>query len=162
MFSKVPTSVSCRPVGEHFARDRFDALDAHQHHLSPAEFGEGREVDRGFGFFRIFVAGEESDVRIHSAVCDRNAGVSRSGERRGDSRNHLEGKVGGSERLRLFPAATKHKRIPALQPDNLFSRSRLLHQQPVDFFLRQRVRPCPLSGVDELGALPRPLQHFGI
>ncbi len=130
MFSSVPTSVSCRPVvaqrikrhgqvdaqtvREHFTRDHFDSLDPHQHHLGAPEFGKRAEVDRGFRFFRILMAGEKSDVRIHSAVRDRNSGVGRPGDRRGDSWNYLEGKVRRNERLRLFRATPEQKWISTL------------------------------------------------
>ena len=106
--------IASHSVRQHFARDRFDSLDAHQHHLRASEFGERRKVDRDLGFLRIFVPGKKGDVRILSAVRHRNPGVGRSGNRRRNSGNYDERHARRSKRLRFFRAAPEHKRIPAL------------------------------------------------
>ena len=177
MFSSVPTSVSWRPVvaqrtsatgrsfravRHHLARDRFDSLHAHQHHLRAAEFRQRRIIDRALGFLRIFVAGEKSDVRIFRAMRHRNSGVGRPGDRRGNSRHNFKFNSGIDDRFCFFRAASKNKRIAALQPDNLFSCARLFDQEHVDFFLTEGVFAGLLSDVNDLCIITRPTQHFWI
>ncbi len=66
------------------------------------------------------------------------------------------------ECLRLFPAATKDERIAALQPHDALPFPGLLHEERVDFLLRQGVRARFLPGENRLRTFRRPLQHFGI
>ena len=66
------------------------------------------------------------------------------------------------ERLRFFAAATEDERIAALQPHDALSFPGFLHEQRVDFLLRQRVRARFLPGENRLRTFRRPPQHFGI
>ena len=129
MFCNVPRMTSCRPVVPQrisatgrssrtpFARiscdDRFDPLDAHEHHLGSAKFGERLEIDRAFRLCRILVAGEKSDVRSDPAMGHWNSRVSRRGDRRGHAWHDFERNVCLRQRQRFLAAAPEEKRIAA-------------------------------------------------
>ena len=88
--------------GEHPLCDRFDALHPHQHHLGAAKFRQRLKIDRAFRLLRIFVSGKKRDVRVLSAMRNRNSGISRPGDRRSNSRHDLERNSCLRERFRFL------------------------------------------------------------
>ena len=89
----------------------------------------------------------------------RDAGLGRTGQRRGDAGHDLEGYPCGGERLRLFAAAAEDERVPAFQAHHLAPLPRQPHQQVVDALLRQAVVRPRLADVDPLGIASRHVQH---
>jgi hypothetical protein len=108
------------------------------------------------------MSGEKSDMRALPPMRDRDSRISRTGNRRSDAWHDHERYSSRRQRLRLFPAAAKQKRIAALEPDHLFALPRFLDEQRVDFVLRERVRARLLSGENQLRAVRSPAQHLGV
>src|SRR5687767_9811304 len=108
------------------------------------------------------MSGEKGNMRVLAPMRHRDSGVSRPGNGRSDTWHDRERNCCRRERLRLFPAAAKQKRIAALQPDHLFSLARFIDEERVDFILREGMRACFLPGEDQLRALACPAQHLGI
>src|SRR4029434_5318113 len=64
-----------------------------------------------------------------------NTGVGRHGNRGANAGNDLKRDFSISQRLRLFPAATKNERIAALETHNLVTKPGVVDEYSVDFFL---------------------------
>ena len=95
-------------------RDRFDPLDAHQHHLGSAKFGQRPEIDGALSFLRIFMPSEKGHVRSDSAMRHRNARVSWCGDRRSDAGHDFERRSRRRQSLRLLAATAEQEWVAAL------------------------------------------------
>src|SRR4029453_4040112 len=73
--------------------------------------------------------------RCDLPVCYRNTGVGRHRDSGANAGNDLERDFSTSQRLRLFPAATKNERIAALEPHTLVTKAGVVDEYSVDFFL---------------------------
>src|SRR5678816_1421471 len=67
--------LASRAMFEQLASDGADPLDTHEHDLRAGRCGELREVERAFRFRRIFVSGENGELRVVLAMRDGNARV---------------------------------------------------------------------------------------
>ena len=61
---------------------------------------------------------QEGDGLIDVAVRDRNAGIGQSADAGRNAGDHANVDAGLDKRLRLFTAASEHKGITALEPQN--------------------------------------------
>src|SRR5690242_1879812 len=97
---------------------------------------QGRE-----GLRRIFVSGCKRYRGVEVAVRHGNSGVCRRGDSRRHSRYYFEGNSGGSQLLRLFPAAAENERIAALEPYHVLAFAPQADEQRADLILRERMFP---------------------
>ncbi|OPY02877.1 MAG: hypothetical protein A4E66_02700 [Syntrophus sp. PtaB.Bin001] len=97
--------------------------------------GQRLPVNLALFFQRIFVARHESNGGRETAMRQRNARVSRNGNRRGHAGNDLKGNTGKSQFLGFFPATAKNERIAAFQAGHNPALAGLLHQLLIDLIL---------------------------
>src|SRR5262245_9291582 len=81
----------------------------------------------------------------------RNSGERRYGDGAGNSRHNFKRNSRLGQRARLFAAASKDKRVAALQPAHVLAFARLLDHEPVDVFLLGAFFARFLSNADDLG-----------
>ena len=77
-------------------------------------------MNSGFQFGGVFVAGGEDDVRGQLSVGERNPGVRRNGDGRGNARNDLEVDTGVARCHGLLGPTTEDGRVTAFQPHHRF------------------------------------------
>jgi len=80
----------------------------------------------------------------------------------GDSGNHLEKYSRLGQRLRLFPAPTKNKRVPSFQSNDLPALSGCLNQLFADQALFRPSSARHLTDIDQIGPWFSPNQNSGI
>ena len=118
-----PTHAHRRRLGRaavlhQLARDLTNEVDAHEDdqrfglaHLAPID---GARV----------MAGNEGHQLGVIAMRERNAGVGRDAQRRGNARHHFKRNARRGQRLDLFAATAENKRIAALEPDHIQTAAR--------------------------------------
>ena len=149
-----------RAVLDEFAGEEGHAAHAHEHDARARRAGELREVERAFLFVRVFVAGEDGELRAVVAVGDGNACIARAGDGGGDAVDDFKRAPGGVQFLRFLAAASKDKGIAAFEARDDFAGFYLFNEQRVDAVLRQRVLGGFLADVDDLGIRARPCEDF--
>ena len=85
------------------------------------------------------------------AVRQRNAGVRRDAQRRGDAGNDFERHAGLGQRFGLLAAASEQERIAALQTDHVPATPRAVDEHGADLVLRVHAIGFLLADVDALG-----------
>ncbi len=88
------------------------------------------------------------------AMGQGDARISRNARSGSNARNHFEADAFPGQGDRLFSPPSEDKGIPPFQPGDRFALSRLLHHQPIDIGLRDRLLASPLAGIYDLGLLP--------
>ena len=95
------------------------------------------------------------------AMGQRNAGVSRAGERCGDAGHDFVGDAVGAQEFEFLAAATEHERIAALEPHHALACARVLQHQRMDAVLAGVMRAGLLADFDEFRIAPRECEHLG-
>lgn len=136
-------------VDELLADDR-DAGHPHVEAKGAGGFGEVGVVEGGFFFGRVFVSGEEGELRAVVAVGDGDACVGRARDTGGDAGDDLEGNGSGGEFGSLFASASEDEGVASFETGDDFAFLRFLDTELVDFALRDGVVGGAFSGIDEL------------
>ena len=105
---------------------------------------------------------ENRQLRVVIAMRDRNARISRTGNRRADARHDFKRHTCRSKLGRLFATAGKNHRIPTLEPHHRFSGLGLLDDERVDLILRHRVILRAFADMDLHAAGFGPVEQLGI
>ena len=91
-----------------------------------------------------------------------DACVGRGGEGAGDAGNDFKAQFRRRERLGFFAAASEQEGIAPLEPHHALALAGELHEQGVDHLLVEGVASRLFAGVDDLGFLGSPGEHFGV
>ena len=89
----------------------------------------------------------------------RDAGVGRATQRRGDARHHFVFHAVRAQVRDLLAAAAEHEGIAALEPHHALAGARALHHQVVDALLLHPMPARLLADRDALGIAARQRQH---
>ena len=116
--------------------------DAHEQHQRAVQRRQRGPVE-------ALVTGGDGDLTGPAAVGDRDAGLRGHRDRTRHARDDLDGDVGRQAGQRLLAAPAQHERVTALQTHHPATCPGVLHQEPVDLLLRQRVVPGRLADVDD-------------
>ncbi|MNI65273.1 hypothetical protein D3C73_1207700 [compost metagenome] len=92
-------------------------------------------------------------------MSDRDAGISRYADRRGDARHDLIRNAIAPKKLGLLAHPAEYRRVAALQPDNRLALQGQIDEQPVDFLLLHRVPVGQLADIYFLPAGRHPFQE---
>ena len=128
------------------ARDFIELRKAHEddERFGRADFGP---VD-----LRDVMASDEGDDRGVIAMRERNAGISRDAQRRGNARHHFERQCPASASASASsPPRPKINGSPPFSRTTFRPRLAALDQQRADLFLRKRVVRFLLADVDAFG-----------
>ena len=90
---------------------------------------------------------------------ERNTGIGRDAQRRGDPRDDLERDARVGEGLGLFPAPPEDERVAPFEPDDGQAAPGAVDQHAADLFLRIGMRGLLLAHVEALGPGRREIQE---
>ena len=142
-------------------RDRADLRRAGVADDGAAEPRQRRPLDVGLGVGLRLVPAHERQHVTALGIGDRNAGVGRAADGRGNAGHDLERDALLVEEQRFLAAAVEHEGVPPLQADHGLALARLLGEEDRDRFLVERLRRRG-ADVDHLGLAPRPPQQPGV
>ena len=111
--------------------------------------------------FGFRMGGHEAHRLRVIAMGQRNAGVSRAGQRGGDAGHHFVADAVRAQEFEFFAAAAEDETVAALQPHDAFAGARVFQHQCVDLFLRHVVMAGFLAHFDAFGIAARKFQHLG-
>jgi len=101
------------------------------------------------------VARDKGDFRCETPVGERNAGIGRHANRRGNSRNDFKPHARLGQSFGFLSPAAEDVWISTLQTNDLFAGAGITGQHAVNFFLRLGVLGALLADVHDFSVAPR-------